>query len=174
MNIQYGLNKNLAPNINFHGLEIPSEFTIAEARWNIPKIAGRLSPPGAPVKPNKLKSLENKRKVRKLSFNDNVTVHQYDKESDSSSSSLCSEDISRDLNNDANSTAADTNDILCPESPERPDSPLICLETIFEDRHSDSLFQSDDSDSEPENEVLRGRRAKKAFEVKFGSIPEII
>ena len=170
MYIQYGLNKNLESNINFHGLEIPSEFTIAEARWNTPKIARKLSPPVAPVKSNKIKSPENELKARKLSFNDNVTVHQYDIERASSSSSLCSEDIDRDIANDV----TNENDILCPESPERPDSPLICLETIFEDRHSDSLFQSDDSDSEPENEVLRGRRAKKAFEVKFGSIPEII
>ena len=42
----------LKPDINFHGLEIPSEFTIAEARWNTPKIARTLSPPGAPVKSN--------------------------------------------------------------------------------------------------------------------------
>ena len=173
MNIQYGLNKNLAPNINFHGLEIPSEFTIAEARWNIPKIARRLSPPGTPVKPNKSKSPENEVKARKLSFNDNVTVHQYDKESDSSSSSLCSEDIDRDIENDINSTVTDKNDILCPESPEQPDSPLGCLETIFDDRHSDSLFRSDtSSDSESEqNHILYGRKAKKAFQVKFGQIP---
>ena len=142
--------------------------------WNTPKVARLSRPPAAPTKLAKTRSSENELKKRKLSFNDNITVHKYDEEPESSSSSLCSEDISRDLENDANSTAADTSDILCPESPERPDSPLICLETIFEDRHSDSLFKSDDSDSEPENnEVLRGRRAKKAFEVKFGSIPEI-
>ena len=129
----------LKPDINFHGLEIPSEFTIAEARWNTPKIARILSPPGAPVKSNKLKSPENELKARKLSFNDNVTVHQYDIDPASFSSSLCSEDIDRDMTNDV----TDTNDILCPELPEQPDSPLICLETIFEDRHSDSLFQSD-------------------------------
>ena len=170
MHIQYGLNKNLESNINFHGLEIPSEFTIAEAHWNTPKIARASSPPVAPIKLNKVKSPENELKARKLSFNDNVTVHQYDIERASSSSSLCSEDIDRDIANDV----TNENDILCPESPERPDSPLICLETIFEDRHSDSLFQSDDSDSEPENDsVLRGRKATKAFEVKFGSIPEI-
>ena len=170
MYIQYGLNKNLESNINFHGLEIPSEFTIAEARWNTPKITRTLSPPGAPVKSNKSKSPEKDLKARKLSFNDNVTVHEYDIETESSSSSLCSEDIDRDMENDV----TNENEILCPESPEQPDSPLICLESIFEDRHSDSLFQSDSSESEPENdEVLRGRRAKKAFKVKFGSIPEI-
>ena len=170
MHIQYGLNKNLESNINFHGLEIPSEFTIAEARWNTPKITRTLSPPGAPVKSNKSKSPEKDLKARKLSFNDNVTVHEYDIETESSSSSLCSEDIDRDMENDV----TNENEILCPESPEQPDSPLICLESIFEDRHSDSLFQSDSSESEPENdEVLRGRRAKKAFKVKFGSIPEI-
>ena len=173
MRIQYGLNKNLESNINFHGLEIPSEFTIAEARWNTPKITRTLSPPGAPVKSNKSKSPEKDLKARKLSFNDNVTVHQYDLETESSSSSLCSEDIDRDMENDVTNDVTSENEILCPESPEKPDSPLIDLETIFEDRHSDSLFQSDTSDSESENEILRGRRAKKAFKVKFGSIPEI-
>ena len=169
MYIQYGLNKNLESNINFHGLEIPSEFTIAEARWNTPKIARALSPPGAPIKLSKLKSPENELKARKLSFNDNVTVHQYDIEQASSSSSLCSEDIDRDIANDV----TNANDILCPESPERPDSPLMCLETIFDDRHSDSLFRSDtSSDSESEqNHILYGRKAKKAFQVKFGQIP---
>ena len=169
MHIQYGLNKNLESNINFHGLEIPSEFTIAEARWNTPKIARTLSPPGAPVKLNKSKSPEKDLKARKLTFNDNATVHEYDVETASSSSSLCSEDIDRDMENDV----TNENEILCPESPERPDSPLIDLETIFEDRHSDSLFQSESSDSEQENEILRGRKAKKAFQVKFGSIPDI-
>ena len=168
MRIQYGLNKNLESNINFHGLEIPSEFTIAEACWNTPKIARTFNQPDAPVKSNKLKSPENELKVRKLSFNDNVTIHQYDIDP-ASSSSLCSEDIDRDMANGV----TDTNDILCPESPEQPDSPMISLETIFEDRHSDSLFQSDSSESEPENEILCGRKAKKAFQVKFGSIPEI-
>ena len=118
-------------------MEIPSEFTIAEARLNTPKIARTLSPPGAPVEPNKSKSSEKDLKAQKLSFNDNITVHQY--ETESSSSSLCSEDIDRDMENDVTSE----NEILCPESPEQPDSPLIC------------------------------RKAKKAFQVKFGSIPDI-
>ena len=150
-------------------MEIPSEFTIVTAGWNTPKIARILSPPRAPVKSNKSKLPEKDLKARKLTFNDNATIHEYDVETASSSSSLCSEDIDRDMKNDV----TDTNDILCPESPEKPDSPLICLETIFEDRHSDSLFRSDSSESEPENEILRGRRAKKAFQVKFGSIPDI-
>ena len=148
-------------------MEIPSEFTIAEARWNTPKIARTFNQPDAPTKMTRSKSFEIEARARKLSFNDNVTVHQY--EIESSSSSLCSEDINRDIEDDV----TDENEILCPESPEQPDSPLICLETIFEDRHSDSLFQSDSSESEPENEILRGRKAKKAFEVKFGSIPDI-
>ena len=141
--------------------------------WNTPKVARLSRPPAAPTKLAKTRSSENELKKRKLSFNDNVTVHQYDKESDSSSSSLCSEDIDRDIENDINSTVTDKNDILCPESPEQPDSPLGCLETIFDDRHSDSLFRSDtSSDSESEqNHVLYGRKAKKAFQVKFGQIP---
>ena len=120
-------------------MEIPSEFTIAAARWNTPKIARTLSPPGAPVKSNKSKSPEKDLKARKLTFNDNATVHEYDVETASSSSSLCSEDIDRDMENDV----MNENEILCPESPEQPDSPLIC------------------------------RKAKKAFQVKFGSIPDI-
>ena len=150
-------------------MEIPSEFTIAEARWNTPKIARTFNQPDAPTKMTRSKSFEIEARARKLSFNDNVTVHQYEVDTQSSSSSLCSEDINRDIEDDV----TDENEILCPESPEQPDSPLICLETIFEDRHSDSLFQSDSSESEPENEILRGRKAKKAFEVKFGSIPDI-
>ena len=152
-------------------MEIPSEFTIAEARWNTPKIAQTFNQPDAPTKMTRSKSFEIEARARKLSFNENVTVHQY--EIESSSSSLCSEDIDRDMENDVTINVTNENEILCPESPEQPDSPLICLETIFEDRHSDSLFQSDSSESEPENEILRGRKAKKAFEVKFGSIPAI-
>ena len=89
---------------------------------------------------------------RKIRFSDDVQVHTYD---------VISEDD-------------DANEILCPESPERPDneSPLICLDTILEDRHSDSLFDSNtESEDEDEVDIVRGRRAKKAFQVKFGSIP---
>ena len=154
-------------------MEIPSEFTIAEARWNTPKIRRTFNQPDAPTKMTRSKSFENEARARKLTFNDNITVHQYNIETASSSSSLRSEDINRDMKNDVTNDVTNENEILCPESPEQPDSPLICLETIFEDRHSDSLFQSDSSESEPENEILRGRKAKKAFEVKFGSIPEI-
>ena len=141
--------------------------------WNTPKVARISVPPAAPTKLAKTRSSENELKKRKLSFNDNITVHKYDEEPESSSSSLCSEDIDRDIENDINSTVTDKNDILCPESPEQPDSPLGCLETIFDDRHSDSLFRSDtSSDSESEqNHVLYGRKAKKAFQVKFGQIP---
>ena len=51
-------------------------------------------------------------------------------------------------------------------------SPLIDLETILEDRHSDDLFNSDtDSDSNTENvQVLSGHKAKKMFQVKFSGM----
>ena len=138
-------------------MEIPSEFTIAEARLNTPKIARTLSPPGAPVEPNKSKSSEKDLKAQKLSFNDNITVHQY--ETESSSSSLCSEDINRDMENDVTNDVSNENEILCPKSPE----------------NSDSLFNTDtETESETEsNEFLGGKRAKKSFKVKFGSIPDI-
>ena len=98
------------------------------------------------------KSFENEARARKLSFNDNVTVHQYDIETESSSSSLCSDDINRDMENDV------ADDILCPESPE-----------------NDSLFNTDtESETESKNDaILLDRKAKKAFKVKFGSISEI-
>ena len=149
MHIKYGLNKNLNPNINFHGLEIPSEFTIAEARWNTPKIARTFNQPTAPTKMTRSKSFEIEARARKLSFNDNVTVHQYDIETDSSSSSLCSEDINRDMENDV------ADDILCPESPEK----------------NDSLFNTDTESETESTEFLGGKRAKKAFKVNFGQIP---
>ena len=160
MYIQYRLNKNLEPNINFHGLEIPSEFTIAKAHWSTPKIARTFSPPGPPVKSN---SSKKELKARKVSFNDNVTIHQYDIESDCSSSSICSEDINRDIKNNVTSTTIDENDILCPESPEEK----------CPDEKSDYLFNSDtESESETESfDLLRGKRAKKGFKVKFGQIP---
>ena len=133
-------------------MEIPSEFTIAEARWNTPKIARIFNQPDAPSKMTRSKSFENEARARKLSFNDNVTVHQYDIETDSSSSSLCSDDINRDMENDV------ADDILCPESPE-----------------NDSLFNTDtESETESKNDaILLDRKAKKAFKVKFGSISEI-
>lgn len=89
---------------------------------------------------------------RKIKFNDDVQVLEYDVISDNE----------------------DSNEILCPESPETSPngSPLLCLETIFDDRHSDSLFDSNtESENEDEIDIVRGRRAKKTFKVKFGDIP---
>ena len=60
------------------------------------------------------------------------------------------------------------------ESPDRTDndSPVLCMDTILEDQHSDSLFDSDtESESDDVMDVCRGRMAKKTFKVKFGPIP---
>lgn len=53
------------------------------------------------------------------------------------------------------------------------DSELIDLDSVLEMRHSDDLFNSDteSEDEEPEiKTIIRGRKAIKKFEVKFGSI----
>ena len=53
------------------------------------------------------------------------------------------------------------------------DSPLLCLETLLEDRHSDSLFSSgteSDEDLASSQAILRGQKAKKTFQVKFGGL----
>ena len=130
-------------------MEIPSEFTIAKAEWINSKVARKPSLPDTPTKWAKLDQMEFKLKPRKLTFSDEVAVHQYDIETESSSSSLCSEDIDRDMANDA------TNDILCPESPE----------------NNDSLFNTDTESETESSEFVGGKRAKKAFKVKFGQIP---
>ena len=137
------------PDVNFEGLEIPSEFTIADAQWITAKNARTSSLPETPTKLPKLDPLEFKLKPRKLLFSDEVTVHEYDIETESSSSSLCSEDIDRDMENDG------TDDILCPESPE----------------NIDYLFNTDTESETESSQFVGGKRAKKAFKVKFGQIP---
>ena len=89
---------------------------------------------------------------RKIKFDDDVQVLEYDVISDNE----------------------DSNEILCPESPDRGknDSPLICPEPVLEDRHSDSLFDSNtESEDDDQVDIVRGHKAKKAFKVKFRSIP---
>ena len=91
-----------------------------------------------------------KLKPRKLTFSDDVQVQEYDV------------------------ISGNDDEILCPATPEGspPGSPLIDLDTIMDDRHSDDLFNSNtESEDEDEADILRGRRAKKAFKVKFGEIP---
>ena len=78
MCLQYRVNKDFKSDVNFEGLEIPSEFTIAKAEW-----------------------ITSKMKPRKLTFSDEVAVHEYEVNSNCSS---------------------DSNSILCPESPEISDS----------------------------------------------------
>ena len=81
---------------------------------------------------------------RKLKFSEDVTVHHYDNVTDDSQSDSSSND-----------------------------SELIDLDSVLEMRHSDDLFNTD---TESENEeprvktAIRGRKAIKKFEVKFGSI----
>ena len=122
---------------------------MAKAECINSKVARKRSLPDTPTKSAKLDPLEFKLKPRKLTFSDEVVVHQYDIETESSSSSLCSEDIDRDMANDA------TNDILCLESPE----------------NNDSLFNTDTESETESSEFVGGKRAKKAFKVKFGQIP---
>jgi len=119
---------------------------MAKAEWINSKIVRKPSLPDTPTKSAKL---ELKLKPRKLTFSDEVAVHQSDIETQSSSSSLCSEDIDRDMENDA------TDDILCPESPE----------------NNDYLFNTDTESETESSEFVGGKRAKKAFKVKFGQIP---
>ena len=97
MYIKYRIHKNLKPDVNFEGLEIPSEFTINEAHWITEKTAQTLNLPDTPAKLAKLDSEKPKLKPRKLTFSDEVTDHQYEVISNCSS---------------------DSDSILCPESPE--------------------------------------------------------
>ena len=99
MYIQYRINKDFKPEVNFWGLEIPSEFTIAAAHWTNARTDRTLSLPHTPAKLAKLDSVKPKSKPRKLTFSDEVAVHEYEVNSDCSS-----------------------NSILCPESPENSDS----------------------------------------------------
>ena len=125
---------------------------MAKAELINSKVARKRSLPDTPTKSAKsakLDPLEIKLKPRKLTFSDEVSVHQYDIETEGSSSSLCSEDIDRDMTNDS------ADDILCPESPE----------------NSDSLFNTDTESETDSSEIMGGKRAKKAFKVKFGQIP---
>ena len=78
-------------------MEIPSEFTIARAHWVTAKTDRTISLPHAPAKLARLDSMKPKSKPKKLTFNDEVTVHQYEVISN------CS---------------IDSDSILCPESPE--------------------------------------------------------
>lgn len=60
-----------------------------------------------------------------------------------------------------------------PNSMSGSESPLLCLETLLEDRHSDSLFSSgteSDDDVVSSKAILTGRKAKKTFQVKFGGL----
>ena len=82
-------------------MEIPSEFTIARAHWVTAKTDRTLNLPHAPAKLAKLDSMKPKSKPKKLTFNDEVTVHQYEVVSNCST---------------------DSDSILCPESPENSDS----------------------------------------------------
>ena len=82
-------------------MEIPSEFTIARAHWVTAKTDRTLNLPHAPAKLAKLDSMKPKSKPKKLTFNDEVTVHQYEVISNCST---------------------DSDSILCPESPENSDS----------------------------------------------------
>ena len=73
MFLQYRVNKDFKSDVNFEGLEIPSEFTIAKAEW-----------------------ITSKMKPRKLTFSDEVTVHEYEVNSNCSSDSnsiLCEESL---------------------------------------------------------------------------------
>ena len=97
MYIKYRIHKNLKPDVNFEGLEIPSEFTINEAHWITEKTARTLNLPDTSAKLAKLDSEKPKLKPKKLTFSDEVTVHQYEVISNCSS---------------------DSDSILCPESPE--------------------------------------------------------
>ena len=112
---------------------------MAKAEWVNSKIA-RI--PSLPDTPTKSAKLELKLKPRKLTFSDEVTVHQFEVDSNCSS---------------------DSNSILCPESPEQK----------CPDEKSAYLFNSDtESESETESiDLFGGKRAKKAFKVKFGQIP---
>lgn len=59
-----------------------------------------------------------------------------------------------------------------PSSMSGSESPLLCLETLLEDRHSDNLFNSEESDDDvgSSKAVLTGHQAKKTFQVKFGGL----
>ena len=80
---------------------------------------------------------------RKLQFSENVTVHHYD-----------------DTTNDSQSSSS------------TDESELIDLDTVLEMRHSDDLFSSgtESEDESPKETAIRGRKAIKSFEVKFGLI----
>ena len=142
MYIQYRIHKNLKPDVNFEGLEIPSEFTIAEAHWTTEKAARTLMLPDTPAKLAKLDSVKPKLKPRKLTFSDEVTVHQYEVISNCSS---------------------DSDSILCPESPE---------EKCPDEKSDYLFNTDTESESETESvEFLGGKRAKKSLKVKFGKMP---
>ena len=166
--IQYGLNTNLKINVNFDGLEIPSEFTFDGAHWNTPKPVRPPDSPGAPIK-TKVDSMTDMPKRRKLNFDAGMTSQ--DAETESLSSAVRSIDLSSAGCNKNITTVDGKRDILCPETPEpNRGSPLICLETIMEDSHSDCLFDTDtapDSDAEMVD-IVRGREAKNSFQVRFG------
>ena len=76
-------------------MEIPSEFTIARAHWVTAKIARADTPATTTAE------MEPSSKSRKVTFSDEVMVHQYEVKSNCSS---------------------DSDSILCPESPENSDS----------------------------------------------------
>ena len=119
---------------------------MAAAHFNAPTSTSK----SAKLPETPTKSVLPEFKPRKLTFNDDVQVHEYDVISNSD------------------------DEILCPATPDSspPGSPLIDLDTIMDDRHSDDLFNSNtESEDEDEADILRGRRAKKAFKVKFGEIP---
>ena len=142
MYIPYRINKNFEPDVNFEGLEIPSEFTIADAHWTNAKTARTLSLSHTPTKLAKFDSVKPKLKPRKLTFSDEVTVHQYEVISNCSS---------------------DSDSILCPESPE---------EKCPDEKSDYLFNTDTESESETESvEFLGGKRAKKSLKVKFGKMP---
>ena len=128
---------------------MPSEFTLATVRLTP---VNESEQTGQPISSNPVDETsftdkaDFKSRSRKIRFNDNVQVHRYD-------------------------VLSDEDDCESQDRAEN-DSPLICLDTIFEDRHSDSLYDStSESEVDDEIDVRRGRKAKKAFKVKFGIIP---
>lgn len=152
--------------IQFSGLEIPSEFTIAVARLQ-PSMAIRTQQkPGTSLKTSKTTSKTNETKPKISNFSANLTIQG--STVDPASGALPGRPVAEvPESEDPNEVI----DIVCSEKMDNCPSggSSSILDSLLGNFQDDLLFNSDtDSDSAAiESDVFCGKKAKKKLKVKF-------
>ena len=155
---QYRIDKKFSSDITFDGLEIPSQYTIAAVHLlDTPKVIQALQIPSA--------SQESKSDLvsgfRQLRFNDEVTVHEYEAESDISA--LDSDEIDEELKTEVSQADVDDKSGTDNELSSENELPAPVFSTTSERSSVRLEIGSDEAD------IIHGRHARKTLQVQFRS-----